>query len=82
MSTITIRDILIKLRFFLIHLSISIIIIRFFLLRNLLPEFLQPQHIWPYIQQNFIHHHSQIHSQGFHVSLVKRCFVGFLSSSL
>lgn len=32
------------------------------------PEFLQPQHIWPYIQQNFMHHHSQVHYQGFHVS--------------
>lgn len=31
-------------------------------------EFLQPQHIWPYIQQNFMHHHSQVHYQGFHVS--------------
>ncbi|XP_055321322.1 homeobox protein 2 isoform X2 [Sitodiplosis mosellana] len=29
-------------------------------------EFLQPQHIWPYIQQNFMHHHSQVHYQGFH----------------
>lgn len=33
-----------------------------------LTEFLQPQHIWPYIQQNFMHHHSQVHYQGFHVS--------------
>ncbi|XP_031639505.1 homeobox protein 5-like isoform X2 [Contarinia nasturtii] len=31
-------------------------------------EFLQPQHIWPYIQQNFMHHHSQVHYQGFHVT--------------
>lgn len=31
-------------------------------------EFLQPQHIWPYLQHNFIHHHSQLHNQGFHVN--------------
>lgn len=35
-------------------------------------EFLQPQHIWPYIQQNFMHHHSQVHYQGFHVSPLKK----------
>lgn len=54
-----------------LSIIIILIIIRFFFFFfwNLLPEFLQPQHIWPYIQQNFIHHHSQIHSQGFHVSL-------------
>lgn len=30
-------------------------------------EFIQPQHIWPYIQHNFIHQ-SQIQSQGYHVN--------------
>lgn len=30
-------------------------------------EFIQPQHIWPYIQHNFIHQ-SQIQSQGYHIN--------------
>lgn len=34
----------------------------------LFSDFFQPQHIWPYLQHNFIHHHSQLHNQGFHAN--------------
>ena len=38
----------------------------FFSSQNL--EFIQPQHIWPYIQHNFIQQQTQIQSQGYHVN--------------